>query len=151
MAWPQLRSRRLVPSLRGAPGLAPLLPLLLALRVGLGADRPCQGPALCRPITHRPDFEVFVFDVGHKTWKYYDWSQITTVILFSNYDSELMCYAHSKGARVVLKGDVSIRDIINATFRASWIAQQVKLAKTQYMDGINLDKKLLVHHLNVIR
>uniref|UniRef100_A0A8C0D3K9 Uncharacterized protein n=1 Tax=Balaenoptera musculus TaxID=9771 RepID=A0A8C0D3K9_BALMU len=107
MACPQLRSRRLVPSLRGDPGLAPLLlPLPLALRVGLGADCPCQAPALCRPITHRPDFEVFVFDVGHKTWKYYDWSQITTVILFSNYDSELMCYAHSKGARVVLKGEL---------------------------------------------
>lgn len=48
-------------------------------------------------------------------------------------------------------GDVSIRDIINATLRASWLAQQVKLAKTQYMDGINLDKKLLVHHMNIMR
>lgn len=55
MAWPQLRSRRLVPSLHGALGLAPLLlPLLLALSVGLGADCECQAPALCRPITHRP-------------------------------------------------------------------------------------------------
>lgn len=36
-------------------------------------------------------------------------------------------------------GDVSVKDIVNATFRASWIAQQIKQAKTQYMDGINLD------------
>lgn len=36
-------------------------------------------------------------------------------------------------------GDVSLKDIIDPTFRASWIAQKVKLAKTQYMDGINLD------------
>ncbi|TKC45840.1 hypothetical protein EI555_000951, partial [Monodon monoceros] len=96
-----LRSRRLIPSLHGALELASLLlPLLLALSVGLGADCHCQAPALCRPITHRPSPR--------------------------------------------LRGDVSIRDIINATFRASWLAQQVKLAKTQYMDGINLDKKLLV-------
>lgn len=46
-----------------------------------------------------------MFDVGGKTWKSYDWSQITTVALFGKYDSELMCYAHSKGARVVLKGE----------------------------------------------
>lgn len=45
-----------------------------------------------------------MFDVGQKTWKSYDWSQITTVATFGKYDSELMCYAHSKGARVVLKG-----------------------------------------------
>ena len=68
MAWPQLRSRRLVPSLRGAPGLAPLLlPLLLALRIGLGADRPCQAPALCLPITHRPDFEVSGLSLDRKS------------------------------------------------------------------------------------
>ncbi|XP_051021687.1 di-N-acetylchitobiase-like [Acomys russatus] len=79
------------------------------------------------------------FDVGQKTWKSYDWSQITTVAVFGKYDPELMCYAHSKGARVVLKGDVSLKDIIDPTVRAAWVAQKVDLAKTQYMDGINLD------------
>ncbi|XP_006898421.1 PREDICTED: di-N-acetylchitobiase [Elephantulus edwardii] len=50
-----------------------------------------------------------------------------------------MCYAHSKGARVVLKGDVSVKDIIDPTFRESWITQKLVLAKNQYMDGINID------------
>lgn len=36
-------------------------------------------------------------------------------------------------------GDVSLKDIIDPTFRESWIAQQVNLCKTQYMDGINID------------
>lgn len=49
---------------------------------------------------------MFVFDVGSKTWKFYDWSQITTVVIFGEYDPELMCYAHSHGARVVLKGEL---------------------------------------------
>ncbi|EPY77065.1 di-N-acetylchitobiase precursor [Camelus ferus] len=64
MARLQLRSRRLVvPSQRGAPGLAPLLlPLLLALPLAAGANCPCQNPALCNPITHRLNFEV-TFDV----------------------------------------------------------------------------------------
>lgn len=36
-------------------------------------------------------------------------------------------------------GDAPIKDITDPTFRASWIAQKVKLAKIQYMDGINID------------
>lgn len=48
--------------------------------------------------------QVFVFDVGGKAWKFYDWSHVTTVAAFGKYDAELMCYAHSKGARLVLKG-----------------------------------------------
>ncbi|KAF5923604.1 di-N-acetylchitobiase [Diceros bicornis minor] len=141
MALPPLGSQRLLARpLRSVPGLVPLLlPLLLALPVWAGANCPCQDPALCRPISHHPDFEVFVFHVGEKTWKSYDWSQITTIVLFGAYDSELMCYAHSKGARVVLKGDVSLKSIMDPNFRASWIAQQVQLAKAQHMDGINLD------------
>lgn len=49
-------------------------------------------------------FQVFVFDVGGKTWKSYNWSVVTTLAMFGKYDAELVCYAHSKGARVVLKG-----------------------------------------------
>lgn len=36
-------------------------------------------------------------------------------------------------------GDIPLKDIIDPTFRASWIAQKVKLAKAQYMDGMNID------------
>lgn len=48
-----------------------------------------------------------MFDVGGKTWKSYNWSMVTTVATFGKYDAELMCYAHSKGARVVLKGRIT--------------------------------------------
>lgn len=37
---------------------------------------------------------------------------MTTVAAFGQYDAELMCYAHSKGARLVLKGKVRL-DIIS--------------------------------------
>lgn len=36
-------------------------------------------------------------------------------------------------------GEVTLKDIIDPDFRASWIAQQVTLATTQYMDGININ------------
>ncbi|XP_062992902.1 di-N-acetylchitobiase [Elgaria multicarinata webbii] len=118
--------------------LAPPLLLALHLRLGSGAC-PCQDPALCSPITATRDFEVFIFDVGGKDWKFYNWTQITTVATFGKYDPDLMCYAHSKGSRVVLKGDVSVKAIVDPAVRKAWINQQVDLAKTQYMDGINID------------
>ncbi|XP_051855158.1 di-N-acetylchitobiase [Antechinus flavipes] len=100
---------------------------------------PCEDPTLCLPVRGRRDFEVFVFDVGGKAWKSYDWSQITTVATFGKYDPELLCFAHSKGSRVVLKGDVPLKNIIEPIFREAWIEEHLKLAKKQHMDGINID------------
>lgn len=86
-----------------------------------------------------------MFQVGGKDWKFYDWSHITTVAVFGKYDPELMCYAHSRGSRVVLKGDVSVKEIVDPAFRAAWINQKVELAKKQYMDGINIDIEQMVN------
>nr|XP_038038788.1 di-N-acetylchitobiase isoform X2 [Anas platyrhynchos] len=118
-----------------------LLPLgLLQLLGGPGgAACPCREPRLCQPVAGTGGPEVFVFDVGKKAWKSYDWSKVTTVAAFGKYDPELMCYAHSQGARVVLKGDVPLKEIVDPAKRAAWISQQVDLAKKQYMDGINID------------
>ncbi|KAK6484811.1 di-N-acetylchitobiase [Huso huso] len=100
---------------------------------------PCEDPSLCNQITDVKKFEVFVFDVGGKQWKSYDWSVVTTVAAFGKYDPELLCFAHSKGARLVLKGDVSLDYIVDPTNRTAWISGQVDLAKKQFMDGINID------------
>lgn len=100
---------------------------------------PCERPELCQQIREERDFEVFVFDVGGKTWKSYNWSMVTTVATFGKYDAELMCYAHSKGARVVLKGDVPLSYIVDQHNRTAWITEKVNLAKSQFMDGINID------------
>uniref|UniRef100_G3P5D1 Chitobiase, di-N-acetyl- n=1 Tax=Gasterosteus aculeatus aculeatus TaxID=481459 RepID=G3P5D1_GASAC len=100
---------------------------------------PCEEPELCQQIRAQRDFEVFVFDVGGKTWKSYNWSMVTTVATFGKYDTDLMCYAHSKGARVVLKGDVHLPYIVDPNNRTAWITGKVDLAKSQFMDGINID------------
>ncbi|XP_027883551.1 di-N-acetylchitobiase [Xiphophorus couchianus] len=120
-----------------------MLPFVVFLSVLLGVSGsgvcPCDRPELCQPIRGEREFEVFVFDVGGKTWKSYNWSMVTTVAAFGNYDAELMCFAHSKGARVVLKGDVHIPYIVDQANRTKWITEQVSLAKKQFMDGINID------------
>ncbi|XP_075471775.1 di-N-acetylchitobiase [Ascaphus truei] len=117
----------------------PLLLLLLLEVPPCSALCPCQDPALCAQITDTKEFEVFVFHSRGKNWKSYDWSQVSSVAVFAPYDPELMCYAHSKGARVLLKGDVPVKNIVDPKERTTWIAQKVDLAKSQYMDGINLD------------
>lgn len=114
--------------------------VLLSFSVGgSAAVCPCKEEELCKPIQHEPEFEVFVFDVGKKDWKSYDWSKVTTVAAFGKYDEELMCYAHSKGARLVLKGDVPLSDMVDVANRTAWITEKVNLAKSQFMDGINID------------
>ncbi|KAM4722591.1 di-N-acetylchitobiase-like [Rhinophrynus dorsalis] len=117
-----------------------LYPLLLLLEKHMcSALCPCIDPALCEAITDTKDFEVFVFHVEGKNWKSYDWSQITTIASFAQYEPELLCYAHSKGVRLVLTGDVPVKDMVDPKTRAAWIAEKIDLAKSQYMDGINLD------------
>ncbi|KAG9482941.1 hypothetical protein GDO78_009086 [Eleutherodactylus coqui] len=123
-------------------GLSDCSLLGLLLSIGVSAcwgGCPCSDPALCQPIRDTRDFEVYVFYVGGENWKNYDWAHVTTVALFAPYDPELMCFAHSKGARFVLKGDIPLKDIVAPDSRSAWIEQQVTLAKAQYMDGINLD------------
>ncbi|XP_071983583.1 di-N-acetylchitobiase-like [Engystomops pustulosus] len=117
-------------------------PLLLLLLIGASVcwgECPCSDPALCQPIQDTRDFEVYVFHVCGENWKFYDWAHVTTVALFADYEPELLCYAHSKGARFVLTGDVSLKDMVDPDNRSAWITKKVNLAKMQYMDGINLD------------
>ncbi|XP_063056328.1 di-N-acetylchitobiase-like [Engraulis encrasicolus] len=104
-----------------------------------GDTCPCKEQELCQQIKNETKFEVFVFDVGGQAWRYYDWSKVTTIAAFGQYDPELMCFAHSKGARLVLKGDVSVSAMVDPTNRTTWIKEKVTLAKKQFMDGINID------------
>lgn len=100
---------------------------------------PCSKESLCQPVNVTYDKEVFVFSVGGKDWASYNWSLITTVAMFGDYDPGLMCQAHSVGARVVLKGLPPVSELRDPAARKAWIAKQVALAKTQFMDGINID------------
>ena len=49
--------------------------------------------------------QVFTFTVTNNNWKLYDWGKITTVATFQKpIDPALVCFAHSKAARVVYGG-----------------------------------------------
>ncbi|XP_033635365.1 di-N-acetylchitobiase-like [Asterias rubens] len=100
---------------------------------------PCKDPTHCNFITKTPEKELFVFQASDQYWTDYDWSYITTVATFTPYNPEVMCTAHSKGARLVMAEDYPGNQLSNATYRSAWVKQKVELATKQHMDGINID------------
>lgn len=69
-----------------------------------GDGCPCADARLCSPITTtRAQEGVYAFHTtGNASWRHYDWGQITTVCVFGELDPQLLCKAHSVGARVTL-------------------------------------------------
>lgn len=49
-----------------------------------------------------------------------------------------------KKLKLPFTGDVTLSDIVDAAKRTAWITEKVKLAKSQFMDGINLDIEQVV-------
>ncbi|XP_070565593.1 di-N-acetylchitobiase-like [Ptychodera flava] len=100
---------------------------------------PCADPKLCEPITRKPEREVYAFSVSPKTWKHYDWSKLTTVVMFGYYDAELMCFAHSQNVKVVFKGYISVANLTDSYARNLWVVEQLQTAVDGHFDGINID------------
>ncbi|XP_064602320.1 di-N-acetylchitobiase-like isoform X2 [Liolophura sinensis] len=103
---------------------------------------PCEDPSLCQPITAIPKKEVFVFSVTDLSdvWSKYDWAVVTTVVTAGYVDDQLMCLAHSKGARIVTIVNFSpTKELANSTLRDKWVAKQVTLVQKHFLDGVNFD------------
>ena len=60
--------------------------------------------------------QTFVFSVSDKNWMKYDWKKITTIgARYTN--ASLVCYAHSRGVRVVKLGTLmSHIEIFNGSY-----------------------------------
>ncbi|XP_070557003.1 di-N-acetylchitobiase-like [Ptychodera flava] len=103
------------------------------------AKCPCSDPSLCKTVTAKPKKETFVFRTAGSTWKNYDWSKITTVGVFGEYDPQLMCTAHAHGVRLVQAGAFPVLNLTDETQRDKWITEQVQLVEDRFMDGFNID------------
>ncbi|XP_077994306.1 di-N-acetylchitobiase-like [Glandiceps talaboti] len=113
--------------------------VFFVVSVNLAAKCPCSDVSLCKPLTTAPRKEVFIFRTGGSTWKHYDWSKITTVASFGEYDPQLMCTAHAHGARLVQAGGFPVSNLTNKDDWDKWINSQLSLVKNRFMDGINID------------
>ncbi|XP_065844596.1 di-N-acetylchitobiase-like [Oscarella lobularis] len=103
---------------------------------------PCKSPSWCESIKTGPRKEVLGFTTKSDHWPHYDWSKVTTLALFHDIDNatmDLVCYAHSKGVRVVNHGNFDVADLLNATARAAFVSDQISVATANYLDGVNID------------
>ena len=104
---------------------------------------PCANASLCAPIsTPISSGGVFAFHTANdSSWRDYDWSQITTVCVFGAVAPELLCHAHSVGARLTLGngGIVDAAQWSNATAVSSWIARSNAKVAAAFADGFNID------------
>ncbi|BFZ25412.1 hypothetical protein BsWGS_28451 [Bradybaena similaris] len=109
---------------------------------GLGATScPCSNSTWCNPVTDAGTPEVFAFSVRNDEshWRLYDWSKLTTVVMFGYINDSLMCLAHSHNVRVVVLGSIDRATFMDPAKRQSWIQQQFVLVKTHFLDGLNFD------------
>lgn len=100
---------------------------------------PCSDKKLCQRINTTAEKEVLVFSTSSQVWKHYDWSTVTTVAVFRKWDDELMCFAHSKGVKVVLVAGYSLNDLSNITKRQEWVKNLTSSAFENHADGVNID------------
>ena len=107
---------------------------------------PCVDESLCQPISSPDRREILGFVVSPSNWMKYNWSEITTLAMFTNLSSDLMCYAHSKGVRVVISASFPVDQLGYEDKRKMWV--QTQLANTQqvYADGINIDIEHLIQN-----
>ena len=102
---------------------------------------PCDTPTLCTPVQGPPrneKGEVFGFVNKNTDPASLNWTHITTVAWGST--PEMMCAAHSHGARVVVSSpSVNLTLLTNVTKRQQWVATAVSLVITNFYDGMVFD------------
>ncbi|TDH72338.1 uncharacterized protein CCR75_003425 [Bremia lactucae] len=104
--------------------------------------------SLCLPVDfsiEKPRKEVFAFSITTENkWKNYDWDTVTTVAW--NEDKKLLCHAHSKGVKVVVKHNFDdTSQLCNASARQEWIKATYEKNVDNYADGVNIDTEKPMH------
>ena len=108
-----------------------------------GAACPCDSEEQCLPVKSFPSKEVLGFMVSTDNFHLYDWSKLTTLAVFTEMTSqelaELVCFAHSRNVRVVLKADYPASALSDSDRRSKWVADLLDQVQQSFLDGINID------------
>jgi len=110
---------------------------------------PCKNKTLCDIIKQpRFDKELFVFHVAGEfeyfdQWRQYDWSRLTTIAVWEFLDNsaELLCYAKSRGVRIVIPASpkVGVYGGSNETAKVAWTKGVAADVARYFADGANMD------------
>ncbi|XP_055521916.1 di-N-acetylchitobiase-like [Leucoraja erinacea] len=101
-------------------------------------DCKCKIQTLCEPISSSRvvQTEVFAFHREPSNWEEYHWSKITTIVVSGAVEDDFYCLAHSYNVRLVLKADLTMRQL---TMTESWMSTKIVLVRTYKMDGIYIN------------
>jgi len=123
-----------------------LLAVFFTLLISTKATCPCSSEDQCKPVTKHYEKELVAFACGSNltSWKNYDWSQITHVIMCGDLSKrfDLYCFAHSRNVRVTSLQGISnllFPKLLDASFRKNLVNQWLNETVTFHLDGINLD------------
>ncbi|XP_067894124.1 di-N-acetylchitobiase-like [Heterodontus francisci] len=132
-----------------------LVRALAVLALWIGGDSgvfsqdpcPCSPRDLCQPIPADHQYQVephtmvqvLVFYHGGADWIHYDWSKVTTVVALHFPRPDLVCHAHANKVRIVTKEFIQEIQITDRSQRDNFIKNHVNLAKSRFLDGINLE------------
>ena len=83
--------------------------------------------------------EILGFVTRENNWMQYNWTHITTLAMFTDFNSSLMCYAHSRNVRVVIHGSYPVSELVDVDKRKAWVQTQLQMVQELYADGINID------------
>lgn len=122
-----------------------LVTFCILIGSSLSSPCPCQDPSLCKPIQTGERKEIVAFQVDANNWKHYNFSIITTVALFTNLNSEMLCAAHQNGVRVVWGVSYPYEQLGNSTQRSTWIKQMISQVQNTFTDGVNVDIEVNIY------
>lgn len=113
----------------------------LVIQPGNASSCPCSHAAFCEPIKNTTRKEIFVFSLQNNasSWLKFDWTKITTVVTVGYTSHELMCLAHSHGARIVVIANFPVANLTDADVQRRWIISYSLLVQSNFYDGINID------------
>ncbi|GAM29081.1 hypothetical protein SAMD00019534_122570 [Acytostelium subglobosum LB1] len=120
------------------PRRAPLLPHHHKLERGTQTC-PCSNASLCDPLTIGPRKEFVGFTTAQDAWTTYNLAHLTTLIMFTDPDPQIICQAHAAGARISVGVGFDVSQIFNETYKEIFIANTIGEVTYNYYDGFNMD------------
>eukprot|EP00823_Brevimastigomonas_motovehiculus_P008288 TRINITY_DN7571_c0_g1_i1.p1 TRINITY_DN7571_c0_g1~~TRINITY_DN7571_c0_g1_i1.p1 ORF type:complete len:374 (+),score=77.72 TRINITY_DN7571_c0_g1_i1:23-1144(+) len=119
--------------------------LLCAFSVtALAFTCPCADSSLCAALDLPPRKELFTFQQNKTNWVHYDWTHLTTIVMFEGLDPPFLCEAHAHKVRLAYGAFYPGAQLLNTTYRDAWVSQQVELVASTFVDGINIDTESAV-------
>ena len=123
--------------------LIPLFYFIIRCTELLATACPCSDVKLCLPVQEKPDKEVVGFMTRTSNWKKYNWTQLTTIALFTDMNKtdlmEFICYAHQHKVRVVTNIRSDVLSVHNDSGRQEFVKKLLDKVRDNYFDGINID------------